>query len=67
MARRHSDAGMSPWPRTPKNLAEFAPGEFSDRRAWHAARLSVARSLGRPRLPEARGMVRVQRHGGKVL
>jgi hypothetical protein len=60
---------MKPWPRTPKNLETFDPGEFRDRQAWHADRLKVAKSLGRPRLPEARGMTRVQRHNnnGKVL
>jgi hypothetical protein len=61
MARRHDDDGMLPWPRTPKNLETFIPGEFPDRQAWHAARLAMASSLRRPRLPEARGMVRVTR------
>lgn len=63
MARRHDDHGMKPWPRTPKNLETFDPTEFKDIQAWHAARLKVARSLGWPRLTEARGMVRVRRNG----
>jgi hypothetical protein len=54
---------MKPWPRTPKNLETFDPTEFKDIQAWHAARLKVARSLGWPRLTEARGMVRVRRNG----
>jgi hypothetical protein len=65
MARRLNDEGQKPWP---KELAEFDPALWRDRQAWHAARLKVASSLGRPRLPEARGMVRVRRnHNGRVL
>jgi hypothetical protein len=63
MARRHSDAGMLPWP---KGLAEFDPARWPDRQAWHAARAKVAKSLGRSVLAEVRGMTRVNRNG-KVL
>ncbi|ORA31566.1 hypothetical protein BST13_24730 [Mycobacterium aquaticum] len=52
---------MKPWPRRPKNLAEFDPAEWPDVQAWHAARAKVARSLGRSPLPEVRGMTRIRR------
>jgi hypothetical protein len=67
MARRYDDEGQLPWPRKPKNLETFIPGEFPDVQAWHGARLKVARSLGRPRLPEAAGMTRVRRNNGKAV
>jgi hypothetical protein len=58
MARRYDDEGQQPWP---KHLARFDPDEWPDAQAWHAARAKVARSLGRPVLPEVRGMTRVRR------
>jgi hypothetical protein len=66
MARRFGDDGQLPWP---KDLAEYDPTRWPDRRAWHSARAKVARSLGRSALPEVRAMTRVNRHGrnGKVL
>jgi hypothetical protein len=49
MARRYDDEGELPWP---KHLAEFDPAKWRDRQEWHKARAEVARSLGRPVLPE---------------
>jgi hypothetical protein len=57
MARRYDDEGELPWP---KHLAEFDPAKWRDRQEWHKARAEVARSLGRPVLPEVRGMTRVK-------
>jgi hypothetical protein len=70
MAGRLDDSGMLPWPRVPLDLAEFKPGQWNGpeygsprpaswndrRRRWYGARLAVARSLGRPVLPEHRGL-----------
>jgi hypothetical protein len=60
---------MLPWPddEQGRSLAEFDPALWENRRAFHAARLRVAKSLGRPPLPELRGMVLVKRNNGKVL
>jgi hypothetical protein len=72
MAGRVGDADVLPWPRLPKDLAEFRPEqwdggpEYGDpqpvppswnelRRRWYGRRASVARSLGRPALPEHTG------------
>lgn len=58
---------MLPWPddEQGRSLAEFDSTQWPNRRAWHAARLRIARSLGRSPLPECRGMVLVKRSGGR--
>jgi hypothetical protein len=70
MAGRLDDSGAQPWPRVPRDLAEFKPGQWNGpeygsprpvswntlRKRWYGARACVAKSLGRPQLPEVRGM-----------
>jgi hypothetical protein len=57
MARRAAEPEYRPWPR---ELARFDPSRWSDRQAWRLARAEVARSLGRPVLPELALAVRCE-------
>lgn len=62
MAGRLDNSDVGPWPRVPKDLAVFReeqwPGKTwnARRQAWYGARLAAARALGRPVLPEHRGL-----------
>jgi hypothetical protein len=55
MARRTTEAEFLPWPR---HLARFDPDRWHDKSQWHLSRAGVARSLGRPVLPEIRAATR---------
>jgi hypothetical protein len=63
MARKYTDGGELPWPRAyvyrgrPRDLEIYRPEEWTDGEDWHAARSSVAHSLGRKCLPEIQAMV----------
>lgn len=70
MAGRVDDSGGQPWPRVPRDLQGFRPEQWNgpeygsprpatwnqQRQRWYGARLAVARSLGRPVVPEHQGL-----------
>jgi hypothetical protein len=70
MAGRLNDRDAKPWPPVPRDLAEFRPEQWNGpeygsprpaswnarRKRWYGARANVARSLGRPVLPEHQGL-----------